>query len=109
MLPHTDAKGAAWVAEEVRRAVERLGVAHEDSRPAGIVTASLGVGAATPMPVSDAVAGVRELLAAADAALYWAKRDGRNRLVGATATVVQPAALPRRPDTVAAIRDQAAH
>ena len=79
VLPRTDVEGAARVAEETRTGVERLGLVHEDSSPAWVVTVSLGVASAMPMPGSDAEAGVRALLATADAALYRAKEKGRNR------------------------------
>ena len=79
VLPQTDVEGAAQMAEKTRAAVERLRVAHEGNSPAWVVTVSLGVASAMPMPGSDAEAGARALLAAADAALYRAKEKGRNR------------------------------
>jgi diguanylate cyclase (GGDEF)-like protein len=45
-----------------------------------VVTVSLGVGWANPTPSGD----WREVLAAADAALYRAKQRGRNRTEMAT-------------------------
>ena len=85
LLPGTDARGAGDVAEGIRAAVEALAVPHEGSAPAMVVTVSVGVATATPRANDDPAAGVRALLAAADQALYEAKRTGRNRVVAADA------------------------
>ncbi len=69
LLPHTDAVGAAGVAERARAAVKGLG---------GPVTASVGV-ATFPMDGADPSA----LLLAADRACYVAKRGGRDRVATA--------------------------
>jgi diguanylate cyclase (GGDEF)-like protein len=69
VLPATDHEGAAVLAERVRTAVEAV------DAPVAF-TVSLGV-AALGTHASDA----RSLLAAADVALYRAKRRGRNRVV----------------------------
>lgn len=76
VLPGTDVEGATAVAEAMRQAVERLAIPHPASPAAAVVTASFGVAAATP----GEGAAKQSLLAAADAALYAAKRDGRNRV-----------------------------
>jgi diguanylate cyclase (GGDEF)-like protein len=77
ILPHTDLEGAHAIAERVRSAVEALQIPLLDSRGSLRVTASLGV-AASSDGSKDA------LIAAADAALYTAKRQGKNRTVSAT-------------------------
>jgi diguanylate cyclase (GGDEF)-like protein len=70
LLPGCDAGVAADVAERVRAAVEA-------AEPGGLpVTASVGASAAT----GDAI-DFDELFRGADAALYEAKRGGRNRVV----------------------------
>jgi diguanylate cyclase (GGDEF)-like protein len=73
LLPETDLSGSMVLAEKVRRAVADEHVEHAGgTRP---VTLSLGV-AAYPHSGTN----VRSLLAAADAALFKAKRAGRNRV-----------------------------
>ncbi|MGI5128672.1 diguanylate cyclase [Pseudonocardia sp. CA-107938] len=76
LLPHTDAAGAALVAEAVRQSVRGSGIAHETSAT-GAVTVSIGVATARPRP-GDVDDG--SLLQAADAALYRAKQRGRDRV-----------------------------
>ncbi|CAN5910244.1 hypothetical protein BH11MYX3_BH11MYX3_28990 [soil metagenome] len=75
LLPDTDAAGACAVAERLRAAVEELGIEHERSRCAKVVTISAGV--ATMAPSLDRPATT--LVSAADAALFRAKDSGRNR------------------------------
>jgi diguanylate cyclase (GGDEF)-like protein len=75
LLPGTDAAGAALVAEALREEVERLATPHARSQVADVVTISLGSASARPDPGVDRA----ELIARADAALYEAKRSGRNR------------------------------
>lgn len=75
IVPGTDHAGTLHVAETMRRAIEALGIEHRES-PAGRVTASLGIAVMTAEPAMNASA----LVAGADAALYAAKRDGRNRV-----------------------------
>lgn len=74
ILKETDQQGALVVAERIRRAVENLRIPHPASST-GVVTVSLGVAAQRPSGGDDG----RSLVAAADRALYAAKRRGRNR------------------------------
>jgi diguanylate cyclase (GGDEF)-like protein len=75
VLPQTDAEGAALLAERMREAVEGLHVPRVDGDGYLAVTASFGV-ASIPFNASDK----ESLIAAADAALYRAKRSGKNRV-----------------------------
>ncbi len=76
VLPQTSLDGAATVAETVRSGVAGLDIAHASSTTAPHVTLSLGVAVAQP---DDAALDPATLLERADAALYEAKRAGRNR------------------------------
>ena len=75
VLPGDDAGGAAAVAERMRRSVESLRIPHVGG-VASFVTCSFGIANARP----DAGSSAAELVQAADAALYAAKRAGRNRV-----------------------------
>jgi diguanylate cyclase (GGDEF)-like protein len=83
ILPGTDAAGGARVAERIRVALAGRIVLSVDGTPIS-VTSSFGV-AATPSATTAS-----ELFAAADAALYEAKRAGKNRVKTASEPVAQP-------------------
>ena len=74
VLPDAALQDAARRAEQLREAVGRLSIAYQ-GRVIGPITVSVGV-AAFPEHGHDA----RTLLQVADAALYQAKHDGRNRV-----------------------------
>ncbi|MFC5461092.1 sensor domain-containing diguanylate cyclase [Massilia niabensis] len=75
LLPATSPDGAAMVAERIRRAVTSLHIAHAYSSEG---TVSVSIGGAT-IDAGSVGAGPADLIAAADAALYEAKGEGRNR------------------------------
>jgi diguanylate cyclase (GGDEF)-like protein len=79
-LPETDLAGAVELAERIRSRIESERVPGVDGGVPLRVTASLG---AASMPAS--AASVQDLVASADAALYEAKRAGKNRVVTASA------------------------
>ena len=76
LLPDTTLEDAALIADRMRAAVEQMRITHEYSVAAQVVTASFGVAAMMPTPRNEP----QELLAHADAALYRAKAEGRNRV-----------------------------
>jgi diguanylate cyclase (GGDEF)-like protein len=76
LLPVTDVAEALDVAERLRRAVEDLRIAHA-AAPSGHVTISVGVAALVPAAGEAA----ERLIDLADAALYAAKRRGRNAVI----------------------------
>jgi diguanylate cyclase (GGDEF)-like protein len=78
ILPHTDLDGAYAIAERVRSAIEHLRVPRIDGQGTLHVTASVGVAATTD-------GDQNALVADADAALYEAKRQGKNRATKAAA------------------------
>ena len=80
ILPNTDHAGALRTAEKVRAAVEGLHIRGKSNSGEGIaVTASIRVATAVTAP-DEAATIHRNLLQAADKALYKAKRDGQNRV-----------------------------
>lgn len=95
LLPNTDEAGVATTAERVRRGVQERGLVHAGSE-FGIVTISVG-GAAIMPPIGNI--GPAAFVEAADAALYAAKRGGRNCIRLAAVTVVaDEAALVLKPE-----------
>lgn len=76
ILPGLDTESAVEVAEKIRLAVEQMHMPHPGNMPAAVVTISIGVAAMTP----DQAARSSALLQQADANLYRAKREGRNRV-----------------------------
>jgi diguanylate cyclase (GGDEF)-like protein len=78
VLPNTDAVGAKIVAERLRSVVEALALPHAGSTCAPVVTITAGVAAIRVLPADT----TDKLIAAADASLLEAKRNGRNRVGG---------------------------
>lgn len=77
ILPNTDADGATHVAEQMRKGVRDLLIAHEKSAIFPYVTISLGIVTLTPNSEFTPI----NLIEAADKALYQAKASGRDRYV----------------------------
>jgi diguanylate cyclase len=91
ILPQTRLKDARVVAEQIRANLTRRKIVGKDSRDEyGTVTLSFGAGQYRP--------GERlsDLIERADAALYHAKRTGRNRVATEDMVVPQPAEAPVR-------------
>jgi diguanylate cyclase (GGDEF)-like protein len=75
ILPNVDERNAVKMSESLRSEVARLGIPHERSRAADVVTISVGATTfRSPMLCNPDV-----LLETADAAMYEAKRAGRNQ------------------------------
>jgi len=72
ILPNSDLKGAGLVAERIREAVAALKLQHSQS-----TTLTISIGVASVIP--DNNNSIKQLLSAADKALYTAKEQGRNR------------------------------
>lgn len=77
ILPRTEAEGAAAAAERFRLALIAAAIPHAASGVAECITASIGVASLRPGAEQDPPT----IVAAADAALYRAKQQGRNRVV----------------------------
>jgi diguanylate cyclase (GGDEF)-like protein len=75
LLPHTEAHGAFQEAERIRKAIENHHFEHLEKR--GDVTISLGI---VTYP-SKYILNAEDMVKLADAALYEAKRLGRNRTI----------------------------
>jgi len=78
ILPTADLAAAHGRAEKICSNLRLLEVVHQ-GQPVGTVTVSVGVAA-----IPEHGATPQRLLEAADAALYRAKREGRNRVMDAT-------------------------
>jgi len=80
LLPATDLAGARQLAEACRAQLEHLALPHPQAQGgAGRVTMSIGVACMVPNENNS----MEQLVAAADKALYEAKRGGRNMIVAA--------------------------
>jgi diguanylate cyclase (GGDEF)-like protein len=100
LLPGMNMADAMRVAERIRTAIQAAAIPNDGAGIGGVVTASFGVAAAS---VRDLTA--MELIAAADSALYAAKRKGRNQvwppLAGAAGPMHEILQKPRRTASVA--------
>ncbi|MBC7683999.1 MAG: diguanylate cyclase [Bdellovibrionales bacterium] len=75
LLPHEDLAGAQAVARKVLDEIGAMRIAHAHSLAGPWVTVSMGVASVTPNDKLES----RMLIKRADALLYQAKADGRNR------------------------------
>ncbi|MBD1872195.1 diguanylate cyclase [Nodosilinea sp. FACHB-131] len=76
VLPSTDAYGAVYLAETLRQAVKALHLPHAKSIVSPWITLSLGIATCQPSVTLDPI----NLITAADARLYQAKQQGRDRI-----------------------------
>ena len=77
LLPETDLKGAAALAERLRESIEKETFISVDNRK---VPVTISIGAAQ---TNSEIKRGTDLVAAADSALYQAKETGRNRVCSA--------------------------
>ncbi|PZV00336.1 MAG: hypothetical protein DCF32_17645, partial [Leptolyngbya sp.] len=75
VLPNTRRAGAEIVAKAIQEEIAALKIAHPQSSVSDYLTISIGI--ASVVPTADQ--SPEDLIAAADAALYQAKRRGRDR------------------------------
>ena len=83
LLPQTDAASACLLAERIRQAMESAPVPLEDGRAVHL-SVSIGVAAVAARATQSPAEAGSALLQHADAALYRAKSEGRNRVVCAS-------------------------
>jgi diguanylate cyclase (GGDEF)-like protein len=88
ILPTADATSSQARAERLRSKMRELTVMHQ-GRSLGMITISVGVASFPQHGLSP-----KELMAAADAALYEAKRTGRDRVAVAPAVAVEEVEIP---------------
>jgi diguanylate cyclase (GGDEF)-like protein len=79
VLPETAPDSAVFAAERIRQSIEKTRIVPAPDRSIQ-VTISVGVAGYTDLPAGS---GLEELIRQADAELYKAKRQGRNRVVAA--------------------------
>lgn len=77
VLPNTSQAGANHLAAQVQQAIAAAAIPHPDSPLGSYLTISLGVASMVPSPDYEPT----RLITHADAALYLAKEQGRNRCV----------------------------
>ena len=75
LLPQTGQADAHGIAERLRRHVEDMAVPIDNSESPEYVRLTISIGVSS---TEGATCGLTDLLAAADAALYYAKQNGRN-------------------------------
>jgi diguanylate cyclase (GGDEF)-like protein len=83
ILPHTDLEGAYEMAERARMAIAAMEIPLIEGD--GILRVTTSVGAASSLEGAK-----NDLIASADAALYVAKREGKNRTVRAEPHTAEP-------------------
>jgi diguanylate cyclase (GGDEF)-like protein/hemerythrin-like metal-binding protein len=86
LLPNTDVAGASLVATAIQAELAALNIPHAASAVADHVTVSIGAASMRPSADKDSAL----LIAAADSALYEAKRHGRNQIRCSAARATVP-------------------
>jgi diguanylate cyclase (GGDEF)-like protein len=89
VLPNTDAPGAIHLARQIQKNLARLNLEHRTHLSSDHVTLSMGVASIIPKVGTSS----HEIVAAADAALFQAKEQGRNGICCAEPEMAQLLAL----------------
>lgn len=76
LIPNSHLEKAKFIAENIRKSIEKLNILHEGSETYKIVTVSIGI--ATDIPIKRS--SPEKLINMADKALYRAKNSGRNKV-----------------------------
>ncbi|HZG37425.1 MAG TPA: diguanylate cyclase [Nodosilinea sp.] len=84
ILPRTDLEGALHLLNRIRSTLQARAITHPQSSIGPYVSLSFGLASVVP----DLQWQLEDLLRAADAALYQAKADGRDRIVVAPSLVI---------------------
>lgn len=79
VLGLSESEARRWI-EELREAIEQLGIAHPRSHVTPVLTVSIGVIYIASPDGDDATTSLAGLMREADLALYEAKSEGRNRI-----------------------------
>ncbi len=81
IAPETGVEGIKIVAERIREDIEQTTVVHETDSEKKVLSVTVSIGIVTHLPDEDSYPNERVFTEAADAAMYDAKRSGRNRVV----------------------------
>lgn len=98
VLGDTSLEGGLKIAENIRAAIENLGIPHKGSKKHRMVTVSIGVTSTLPAPEIQPAT----VLVAADRAMYIAKHDGKNQVAYSTAAgtgIYQALCMPANPES----------
>ena len=77
LLPNTDTSGAEHIAEKMQKSLSELEISHELSAVSPLLTCSMGIACCR----ASQSLSVESFIDMADAALYQAKKQGRNRFI----------------------------
>ncbi|MFZ0292465.1 MAG: GGDEF domain-containing protein [Candidatus Sulfotelmatobacter sp.] len=98
ILPTADVEGSTTRAEKLRSKIRELSIMHQ-GKSLGMVTFSIGVAAFPVHGMSP-----KELMAAADGALYEAKRGGRDQVAIAPAKSAAQTVVPTQAEAASAFQ-----